>query len=157
MTLDRDQTLDWLIGIFERRTDAGDFFYTNETLLGFLPVMLMSFGFDASELPPKLELIMADFADRAGVTPAMTPLETERALASYIEAHPLDEQLVFEFNRGVREERVTRGNEDVAEAFAKYLADSDRNIADLFGTHRREAKEGAVAAGPMAMFLLRDD
>jgi len=152
-----NDALGWLLGIFDRRAEDSSWYYSNDDLLDFVPVMLMSFGFEPSTLPSKLQKLMADFADRAGVTPEMSPPQTERAVRAHLMRNPLNQELVFEFNRGVKEERVTRGNEDVAEAFAKYLADSDRTITDLFSSKEERPPKGTVASGPMAMFLLRDD
>jgi len=148
-----DKPLAWLLAILERRRDDGSHYYPTEDLFDFLPAMLLSFGFDPAVLTPRLEVLIGSFARRAGVEPNMSREQTQAAIRAHLEAHPLNRELVFEFTRGLREERVSRGNERVAASFAKFLAQTDRKL-EGFGDRKRPP-EGAVAASPLARFLLR--
>lgn len=151
-----DETFGWLMAILERKRGDGSFYYATEALFDFLPAMLLSYGIDREGMTPQVESLLGHFARRAGVAPGMGREQTEAAIQSYLARNPLDEELVFEFHRGTREERVGRGNEDVAEAFAKYLAHTGRDLASLTEDKEGERPEGTIPSGPMAQFILRD-
>lgn len=146
---DQEDALGFLFKIFEQRTPEGGLVYSREDLRHFIPAMLMSLGFDAQTLTPELQALMGDTARKAGVTPEMTPEQTQQKMQAYYEAHPLPPELRFEFLRGLREERIGRGNEDVAEAFGKYMQTTDRKLDGLISEARPEE---SIPAGPFARF-----
>ena len=141
-------TFGWLLAILDRKNPDGTFHYPTEDLYDFLPVMLLSFGLDERELTPRLQVLIGSFATRAGVRPGMTKASAEAAIQTYLAANPLNPELVFEFERGSREELTTRGHDAIASAFDKYLAQHKSQPAS------EASSSTSVAGGPMARFLL---
>ena len=149
-----EETFGWFLRIMARRREDGRFYYANEALLDFIPAMLLSYGIDPAAGPPQIQLLVGEFAHRAGVQPGASKEQTEAAINQCLEEHPLDPELVFEFGRGAREERVSRSNEELVEAFVKYVDDSERSLEALTS---KERPEGTVPSGPFAQFILRDE
>ncbi len=143
-------TLRWMAPIFTRRRADGTFYYSDEAVRAFLPALLISLGFDPATAPPPVATMVGAFARAAGVVET-DPREVVAAkLKAHLAANPLDPELLFEVNRGLREEVATYSPEELA-----------RDVADALGLVRpalvpKDAPppEGAIKAGPMARFTL---
>ena len=144
-------TFGWLLAIVDRKHPDGSFYYPTEELYDFLPVMLLSYGLDEDLLTPQLQVLVGSFATRAGVQPGMSKARAEAVIQEYLAANPLNPELVFEFERGAREELAGRGHDEIARAFDKYLARHAPPDTPA------EASSTSVASGPMARFLLSRD
>ena len=141
-------TFGWLLAILDRRNPDGTFYYPTEDLYDFLPVMLLSYGLDERSLSGQLQVLVGSFATRAGVLPGMSKAQAEAAIKAYLAEHPLNSELTFEFERGSREELASRGHDEIARAFDKYLARHAASVAP------EAPSSSSVASGPMARFLL---
>ncbi|MBI4819798.1 MAG: hypothetical protein HY791_26225 [Deltaproteobacteria bacterium] len=146
---DRDDSLAFVLGIFARKHSDGSPLYPDSVVQDFIPAMLLSFGVDFTALPPAVEAVMADFARRAGIAPGMPADAMKRAIDAYYAAHPLPSELRVEFLHRTREERLGRGNEEVAEAFEKYMRETNRKLEGLIS---KERPAESIPAGPFAKF-----
>ncbi|MBI2378426.1 MAG: hypothetical protein HYV07_30790 [Deltaproteobacteria bacterium] len=141
--------LGFVLGIFARTNRDGTPVYSDAVLADFIPAMLLAYGVDFTALPPPVEAVMAGFARRAGIVAGM-PLDAMRqAIDAYYTAHPLPSELRLEFLQKAREQRIGRGNEEVAEAFEKYMRDTNRKLEGLLS---KERPETSLPAGPFAQF-----
>lgn len=147
---DTAHTLRWMLPIFGRKRADGSFYYSDQAVKAFLPALAISLGFDPKQAPPALATMVGEFARKAGVTETDEKPAAEAKLRAFLAASPLEPELVFEVNRGMREEVAGYSPEELA-----------RDIADALGMVRpalisrdAPAPEGAVKAGPMARFAL---
>jgi hypothetical protein len=146
MTLDSSDVLAWLEPILTRKREDGGFYYTNEEVAAFVPVFLISLGVDPRKLPPNVALVVARFAEDAGVRPDMTREEAKATLQAHLHKHPLNPELLFEVRRGMREERATESIED-----------RGRRFADAFGRSARlptAAPQSGIRGGVLARIAL---
>jgi hypothetical protein len=149
-----EATFGWFLDVLERRLPDGRLRFPTAVLFDFITAMLLSFGADLSTLPRPLVTLVGSFADRAGVRPGMSKAETEAAFRAYLADHPLDPELVFELERGLREELAGRDRAEAGSRFVRFLAErvvrSDPQAAPAQG----QARGGL---GAQLAFLGRQD
>lgn len=143
-------TLRWMAPIFSRRRADGSFYFSDQAVRAFLPALLISLGFDPRTAPPAVAAMVGAFAREAGVVETDARDVVSAKLQAHLAANPLDPELLFEVNRGLREEVATYSPEELA-----------RDVADALGLVRpalvpkdAPVPDGAVKAGPMARFTL---
>lgn len=147
-----DGVLDWLPGLFERRTEHGDFAYTDEELRELLAAMILAFGYRPEDLTPPVERLLAGLAVKAGVDPEGSREDAEATLRRYFAEHPINPVLVRDFQHHFRAALVDVSGSTIAEVFSKYLETGERKLAF---EPRAEPKEGAVRGGPLGFFLAK--
>jgi hypothetical protein len=141
-------SLAWLPKLIARTKPDGSAAFTDREIDDFLAVLLISSAYDRALLTPRLVVLVEDFALRAGVTTGAEPSAREAAVMRYLEAHPLNPELLVQFRLAAREELVAEG---AGEHFYKLLGVEPRKLTEP-GT---PPPKGAVPAGPLARFLVR--
>jgi hypothetical protein len=140
------EPLAWLWPILTRKKRDGSYYYSNQDLAAFFPVMLLTFGFRAADLTPALAEVMRRFAEEAGVRPGASREEAQAALQAFLAQNPLHPELVFEFKRGLQEEAAHAG--DAGPRLARWIGAQPGGLGGLID--RRAPPEGSVRGGPLA-------
>jgi hypothetical protein len=98
--------------------------YDSACVRHILPLLVLQGGYPPS-VNPRVDTIMRDFAEAAGITPKMSARAMTRAINSYYKDHPPDAELMAEVSEGVQAIVMTRMS-----------AESARHLR----THARAAK-----------------
>ncbi|MCK6548889.1 hypothetical protein L6R52_23800 [Myxococcota bacterium] len=146
-----DEVLDWLPALFERRREDGERRWSDAEKRDFLAAMILAFGYDAEDLTPEVQSLLADLALRAGVDPTASRADAEATLQQYFRDRPLDPELVREFQHNLRAALVDASGGVVTKVIAKYLEAG----APARFEPRAEPREGAVKGGPLGFFLAK--
>lgn len=145
------ELLRWLPGLVARRDPDGRYRYSELEVLDFIAVFLMELGVAPRHLPPPFIALLGDFARRAGV-PADADLEsTKTAVLAYLSAHPLNPELTFELERGLREGLAIPRDEEIGAAFQRFVGAGSRPLTGMLGAV--STPPGAVPGGPLARFM----
>lgn len=145
------ELLRWLPGLVARRDEGGGYRYSELEVLDFVAVFLVELGVHPGRLPREFVALLGDFARRAGVPLDASADETKAAILRYLEAHPLNPELTFELQRGLREGLAIPRDEDIGAAFHRFMGAGVRPIGSLIA--KAPAPAGAIAGGPLARFM----
>jgi hypothetical protein len=106
-------------------------------------------GADPASIPRGALEHLGRFAERAGLTDAMSDEQCRQRVDAYFTAHPLPADLRVRLEQALREAALSTDGPGAALAAL--------GLDQVKGTLERKAPppDGAVAAGPMARFLLR--
>lgn len=105
--------------------------YDSASVRHILPLLVLQGGYPPA-VNPRVDSIMRDFAEAAGITPKMSSRTMTRAINAYYRDHPVDPDLMAEVSEGVQALVMTR---------------LDTESARHLRAHAREVMR-ATSAGP---------
>lgn len=121
--------------------------YSRRVLEDLIVAFLYQMGFEKEELDKPLQLLMLDFAERAGLMAPQPRPPASQLVAEYFEAHPLPPALVQEARIQFRQALIRGANEGEKEALLARLAQSEGSFQQ-----RADPAENQVKSGPLAQF-----
>ncbi len=101
----------------QKREDGSQRF-SNQEIRHFLPLIIISAGFDVSKHPP-LQAVMSEFIPKLGVAANADAETYSRAIQRYYRANPPNKELEREFLAYCRSQAITEVDAEKVRAFAK--------------------------------------
>lgn len=81
--------------------------YDSRSVRHVLPLLVLQGGYPPG-VNPRVDSIMRDFAEAAGITPRMTARAMAKAINGYYRENPVDPELMAEVSEGVQALVMTR-------------------------------------------------
>lgn len=88
--------------LFERRNGDGTYYYSDQDVRNFLPLLVLDLGLNVNDSPPLREL-MTEFLNKVGYRSGISSNELQMLVDAYWRKNPVKEQLIVEFRHCVRE------------------------------------------------------
>lgn len=114
------------------RTDReGTRRYDSASVRHILPLLVVQGGYPPA-VNPRVDSIMRDFAEAAGITPKMTARAITKAINVYYREHPVDPDLMAELREGVQAIAMSRVDAEAARHLRKHAKETSTSaVASL--------------------------
>ena len=105
------------------RTDKeGTRVYDGAAVRHILPLLVLQGSYPPS-VNPRVDTIMREFAEAAGITPKMSARDMTRAVNVYYREHPVDATLMAELREGVQALAMTKMDAEAARHLRAHAKD----------------------------------
>lgn len=103
--------------------------YESAVVRHILPLLVLQGGYPPS-VNPRVDSIMRDFAEAAGITPKMTARAMTQAINAYYRDHPVDPDLLAEVSEGVQAIVMTRLGAESARHLRKHAREAKKPVQE---------------------------
>jgi hypothetical protein len=109
---------DELFALFMQKSADGSQRFRNEDIRHFLPLVIISIGYDLRQYPAMQE-VMNEFVPKLGVAANADAETYSQAIRRYYKLHPVNRELEYEFLAYCRAQAVGELDADKVRAYAK--------------------------------------
>lgn len=127
----KQENVEKLLKIFERQREDGTYYFQDEDVRHFLPLLVLTMASEIEEAqwPEPVKALMGEFALRLELSDGASAEEMQAAIDKYYEASPVNEELLGDFQRLVREALAEGNVSELSTAASKLLGIEQRTLA----------------------------
>lgn len=119
----KQQNTERLLSFFERQDDEGLYYYSDEDVRHFLPLLVLTLATEDPDLtwPPAITKLMQEFTRSIDLPDNASAAQLNEAVDAYYKAHPIDKELQNNFQVLVREIVASGSDSAISDAASKLL------------------------------------